>query len=191
MGAPTPKADDRRVQRTRRLLRKALIALMLERGWERISIQDVCERADVGRSTFYTHFADKEDLLTGGLDDLRKWLRARAAPRSEGTGALGFARGLIEHADENRRLFLALLGRRSGQVVMSRFRELVIDLVREELGGIGADRAAREATLHFVAGGFVELLTWWVEKRSALAPEELERLFLKMASPAVDALRKG
>jgi AcrR family transcriptional regulator len=70
---------DRRIERTRRTLREALIALILERGWDDISVQDVCNRADVGRSTFYTHFADKEELLVGGFDDLRKVLRGSLA----------------------------------------------------------------------------------------------------------------
>jgi len=57
MGGKLPEKDDRRVQRTRRALREALVALIVERGWEGFSVQEVCERADVGRSTFYTHFA--------------------------------------------------------------------------------------------------------------------------------------
>lgn len=65
-GGREPKTN-RRVQRTRRRLREALIALVLERGWERTTVQDVCDRADVGCSTFYLHFQSKEKLLTQAL----------------------------------------------------------------------------------------------------------------------------
>ena len=54
------KAPDRRVQRTRKLLQDALMALILEKGYEAVTIQDIIDRANVGRSTFYAHFLDKQ-----------------------------------------------------------------------------------------------------------------------------------
>ena len=91
---------DRRVARTRRHLHEALVALILEKGWDAISVQDVCDKADIGRSTFYTHFADKEELLLSGFDMLKGMMRAI----DDGTGPLGFAKLLFEHAAENQRL---------------------------------------------------------------------------------------
>jgi transposase-like protein len=61
--------SDRRVQRSKRALREALVQLMIEKGYEETTVADIAERADVGRSTFYTHYADKEDLLQGSLSD--------------------------------------------------------------------------------------------------------------------------
>lgn len=189
MGAKTPKTSDRRIQRTRRTLREALISLLLERGWDAVSVQDVCDKADVGRSTFYTHFADKEDLLVGGFDDLRKALRRQLAPADPGH-ALPFAHGLIEHAHEQQRLFRALVGKRSGQVVLRRFRELVLDLVREDMSGLAAPGPNPEAAVHFIGGAFLELLTWWLETRNSLTPADLERLFMGLATPTLKPLRK-
>src|SRR5258707_15719817 len=68
-------AEDRRIRRTRRLLRDGLLALVLEKGYDQITVQDILERADVGRATFYAHFRDKDDLLVSGADDLRESLR--------------------------------------------------------------------------------------------------------------------
>lgn len=73
------RTPDRRVQRTRRQLREALITLILERGWDAVSVRDVCEKADVGRSTFYVHFADKENLLLSGFDDLHATMNPKGA----------------------------------------------------------------------------------------------------------------
>ena len=190
MGARSPRGGDRRVQRTRRTLREALLSLILERGWEAFSVQDVCDRADVGRSTFYTHFADKEELLVSGFDDLRKALRQELAQPAGSERPFGFARGLIEHACENVRLFRALVGKRSGQVVLRKFRELMLDLVREDLAAVGPATPAREAAEHFIAGGFLELLTWQIEARRLSRPEEMERLFLQMATPVVEVVRR-
>src|SRR5512138_2230623 len=80
-----PSRDDRRVRRTHAALRGALVDLIVERGWDGFSVQDLCDRADVGRSTFYLHFADKEEVLAGAFADLGKELRAElsraATPR--------------------------------------------------------------------------------------------------------------
>jgi AcrR family transcriptional regulator len=191
MGAKTPNQADRRVQRTRRTLRDALITLLHERGWDAVSVRDICDRADVGRSTFYMHFADKEELLICGFDDLRKMLRAELAPSGRGPSEpLRFARGMIEHAHENQRLFRALVGKRSGQVVLQRFRQLVVDLVREDLSSEGSSGPQRDAAVHFISGSFLELLTWSLETRNAPSSEELQRLFLTMAASALVVARK-
>jgi AcrR family transcriptional regulator len=67
--------QDRRVRRTRRILIEALIQLILEKGYSRITVQDILDRADVGRSTFYSHFRDQEALLVACFDSLRDELR--------------------------------------------------------------------------------------------------------------------
>lgn len=71
-----PKVD-RRVERTQRLLSEALLSLIRERGYEALSVQDIIDRANVGRATFYAHFDNKEDLLVSRLDGLRSTLQAR------------------------------------------------------------------------------------------------------------------
>ncbi len=189
MGGKLPRTDDRRVQRTRRALREALIALILERGWDGFSVQDVCDRADVGRSTFYTHFADKEDLVGGGLEDLRRGLRAQLAASVVPARPLGFSRGLIEHAHEQQRLFRALIGKRSGQLVQKKFRELVLDLVREDLAALLAPGPRRDAAVAFIAGAFFELLIWSLEAKNVPTPEELDALFHELAAPVLAAVR--
>ena len=131
-----PKVTDRRVRRTRDALRDALLKLILERGWDAVDVRDICERADVGRSTFYTHFADKEDLLLSGFDDLRKALKA-LRPAVAGSGKpLAFTRGLFDHAHANRWLFRALVGKRSGLAVQKRFRQKLARSDRRGARGI-------------------------------------------------------
>ena len=181
---------DRRVLRTRRTLRDALVHLILQRGWEQISVLDICQRADVGRSTFYTHFAEKVELLLSGFDDLRRALRAAEAELDHGrTGRLlGFSGPLIQHASENLRLFRALVGKRSGQAVLKRFRQLVLDLVSEDLQALGLPAARTALAAHFLGGAFLELLTWWLDARTALGPAELEKLFHELSAPVLATL---
>lgn len=188
MGSTAPSKTDRRVKRTREALRAALVALIQERGWDGFGVQELCARADVGRSTFYTHFADKEELVAGSFEDLRQVIRAQArAPGEAPAPPLAFARGLIAHGHEQRRLFLAIVGKRSGLFVHRRFRALVLELVREDLSGVLPAGARRESVVAFVAGGFLELLTWSLEAKSPPSPEETHARFRELVDPVLAA----
>jgi AcrR family transcriptional regulator len=101
MPTPKPSSKDRRVLRTQKLLRQALFALMGEKDYESITVQDILEKADVGRSTFYVHFRNKDDLLKSGLEMFRAWLfeaqkNARESSQSPDI-VLGFTLALFEH----------------------------------------------------------------------------------------------
>jgi AcrR family transcriptional regulator len=186
MTAHLPSKADRRVQRTRHALRDALVALILERGWDGFGVQELCERANVGRSTFYTHFADKEELVAGNFDDLRAFLREQLVASGPGPASpLAFARGLIQHGHEQRRLFLAIVGKKSGLFVQRRFRDLVLGLVREDLGGLLPAGPRRDAVVAFVAGAFLELLIWSLETKSPPSPEETDALFRELVEPVL------
>lgn len=184
------RTPDRRVQRTRRGLHEAMLALMVERGWDAIGVQDICQHADIGRSTFYMHFSGKEELLMSGFDDLRGELRARLmAAGDRGAGPLPFARGLIEHVHENQRIFRAAIGKRSGYVVQRHFRELVLGMVKEDLSALAPSVWQRDATAHYVAGAFVELLTWWIDGRRQQKSADIEMLFDHLTKSAIEQLR--
>ncbi len=189
MGAKTPRTSDRRIERTRRALREALVALIHERGWEELSVQDVCDRADVGRSTFYLHFADKEDLLSGAFHHLRRALRTDLSAPGDAARPLGFTAAMIRHAYENQRLFRAVVGKRSGHLVQRKFREAVLALVKEDVSALGMSPHRRDAFTAFAGGAFLELLTWALEERSPPAPDALDALFHELVGPALQAAR--
>src|SRR5213083_3229079 len=114
--ARTAKPPDRRVQRTRKLLQDALVSLIMEKGYEAATVQDIIDRANVGRATFYAHFADKETLLSSRLEDLRHLL----LERQRQTPALGFSLAMLEHAYAHLRLYQAIIGHDSGAFVLQR-----------------------------------------------------------------------
>lgn len=175
---------DRRVQRTRLALRDALLALLPERGWDDIDVQALCERANIGRSTFYLHFPNKEALLRGSLADLQAALLpqppAGAAPVVR--GSLAFVRGLLDHVHEQQRVFRALLGRRSGQVVQDRFCEMLVDLVEQDLGVSAASPWSERARAHCVAGALFQLLVWWLGSAQPQSPDEIEDAFRRFCA---------
>jgi AcrR family transcriptional regulator len=188
IGSSVPKLGkppDRRIARTRASLHEALTRLILERGFDAVSVQDVCERANVGRSTFYVHFADKEELLISGFPALRQVLSERASER--GAGPLGFTLELLEHARENLPLLRALLGKRTAQVVHRTFIATVAELVDADLAAIAPPGPLRAAATRYIAGAFWELLQWWGEAASPSAVE-VEQLFRRLTTPVLSEL---
>src|SRR5215510_12797474 len=78
---PEHRTKDRRIQRTEALLREALAALIHEKPYEDIVVKEILHRANVGRSTFYTHFRDKDDLLLSSIQDILRSARVADAVR--------------------------------------------------------------------------------------------------------------
>lgn len=137
--APTPDEfprADRRVLRTREALRGALLGLMVERGWDAIDIQSLCERANIGRSTFYLHYPNKEELLKRSFGDLRTALRSQEKHRAPHLpDQMAFVGSLIEHVHQQQLVFRAMLGRRSGHYVQDRFHDLSRPLLLRSRAG--------------------------------------------------------
>ena len=180
---------DRRVRRTRRILREALVALVIERGYERITVQDVLDRADVGRSTFYTHFRDKDALFLSCFDDLRDDLRHEldilesGTPPPEPTRPVGV---LFEHAYRNRDIYLAVCGRSGDNVVTRHLMRLIADLLTEHLAAVGT-RLPVEIVAEFHAGALVTLLVWWVRRGFPYGPQEMSRMVQELTAPGIVA----
>lgn len=193
--SPTPDESprtDRRVLRTREALRGALLGLVVERGWDAIDIQSLCERANIGRSTFYLHYPNKEELLKGGFGDLRIALRDQAKQRTpDSPHQLAFVGGLIEHVHQQQLVFRAMLERRSGHYVQDRFRELLVDLVEEERPA-GARRSWHaHAVSNYLGGALFQLLTWWLGASRPQRPQKIEALFHDLSKPVIRSAQRG
>ena len=170
------------------MLHEALIRLIRDRGWDEITVQDVCERADVGRSTFYVHFADKEELLVSGFAGLRKQLREQAA-REKGK-PLAFTLALFQHAREYQPVYRALLGRRTAQVVYRGLLEVVIELLNEDVAEFAPPGPFRDAAVRYLAGGFWELLQLWGNQPNGSSALEVDEIFRRLTMPVLREMRK-
>jgi AcrR family transcriptional regulator len=178
---------DRRAVRTRKALLGALIGLIQRKDYEAITIQDILDEADVGRSTFYAHYTGKDDLLRGGFKTLRAQLaQARGPAAASGEHApqdvLGFSRLLFEHAGKHQPVYLALLGGRGCVVAMGEIRQILAEQVRQALASAQEDGAvAREVYVQFIVATFLTALTWWLEKQPALTAPQVDALFRHLA----------
>ncbi|MEY2873083.1 MAG: hypothetical protein RLZZ373_454 [Pseudomonadota bacterium] len=178
---PAKPATDRRIARTRLALRDAMLSLLPERGWDELSIQEICDQANVGRSTFYIHYRGKDDLLIESLNDLRDALSA-AVPDSPTTQQpLAFMNGLLAHMVEQRRIFKTVIGRRSGHGIERRFREMVFQLIEQDLVSFNMPNVQHQMVARCIAGGIVDLMAWWVDAPDAPGVEVLEQLVQKLA----------
>lgn len=193
MGA---RRDDRRVHRTEQLLRTALVSLIEEKGFETLTVQDIIDRANVGRATFYAHFDNKEDLLVSGFDGLRTALKelqrqAHLRTTSSDERLFAFSHEMFAHIAEYRKVFRAMVGKRSGAPVQQLLQKIVVDLVRDGLKpmvGRRDDRSApAEAVVQFVTGGFFGLAMLWATGKLPVSVEEVNALFRRLATPGVKA----
>ncbi len=189
MTAKQPARPDRRTARTKRALHEALMQLMLERGFEAISVSNITDRANVGRSTFYAHYADKEDLLQESLRGLREHLQSGvlAPPDARSSHpALTFAAPMFHHVAEVRDMFRALAGD-AGGVVREHLRQTLVDLVREQLlVAPPPNRADPGLAAEFIVGAFLAVCVWWVNQPTPLPPEEAERAFRDLAERGLE-----
>jgi AcrR family transcriptional regulator len=184
------KAPDRRVQRTRKLLQDALIALILEKGYEVVTVQDIIDRANVGRSTFYAHFLDKQQLLLSGFEQLRVFLaQQHAAVAASGKQRLGFSLAMFEHALSYRRVYQALVGKQSGAVVLQHMQQMLADLVHEELAALAARDDAvpipLEIVVQYTVSAFMGLLIWWSDHEPPHTAAQMDAIFQQLTLPGV------
>jgi AcrR family transcriptional regulator len=184
---------DRRAQRTRDVLHQALITLIIEKGYDVITVQDIIDRANVGRSTFYAHYVGKQDLLLSGLKNLKEDLAAHQCGAGIRKGnfrenGFGFSLALFEHVDSHRKVYHAIVGRQTGTVIISELRDLLADLVRNDLKTIPSKEwssdVPQNAMVDFIVGGLIALITWWLDERSKLPPTELDLIFRRLALAA-------
>lgn len=182
-----PELIDRRAARTRKALHQALLSLMLSKGYDDVSVRDIIDEADIGRSTFYAHYTGKEDLLRSGFQMLRSELKeAQAAARAKDVGAaeepLRFSTAMFEHAARYTGHFRTLVGGRGGVVAENEIRQILSELVREELSAKLDDSAiSREFVVQFVVSSFLTTLTWWLERRPGLPPAQVDSTFRLLA----------
>ncbi len=189
------KAEDRRVQRTRALLLSALLDLIVEKGYEEVTVQDIVDRANVGRSTFYAHFLDKRELLLSGVEGLHGFLVHQRTALDSSAAArarlLGFSLPLLQHVQGNLRFCRALLSTHSAAIVEPRIQRILADLVREELAACvppGAVLAVPlDVVVQYTVSAYLGLLTWWMDQPTPCSAEDMDRQFRALTIPAITA----
>jgi AcrR family transcriptional regulator len=183
---------DRRIQRTRQLLEDALLALIVEKGYTAITVQDLLDRANLGRSTFYGHYRDKDDLLESVFERFKKVLapadvRLPAEGHGPGSGEPSPSLAFFRHAGEQHRLYKAMVGKRGSETVRKLLYQYITTLMKSHLEQTlpddGKMAVPREVAVHYFVSSYLALLTWWLDNDMPYPAERMDEMFTMLTQP--------
>jgi len=184
---------DRRVERTREMLQKALIELIAERGYDAITIQDIVNRANIGRTTFYLHYSSKDELFMSCHEDIvsefhigpfhplsREELLSPETP-PEMTSA-------YRHLEDRRALLYSVFQGKDSLLILRQIRDRS---AREIEANLRATFAEADSTIpldmlaNYLAGAQIALMQWWLEKRRFHTPDNLTQSLHRLQRAAI------
>ncbi len=188
--------EDRRIQKTLSLLREALVSLIAEKRYDSIVVKEILDRANVGRSTFYTHFRDKDDLLISGIQDLLGPMPSPTrTPGKSQDWILWFSLPVFEHHYRHAHAWGDRIGPRGRAILHEHLRRVLTELIAEvmkkdfRMGRQSARRIPPEVVSAYLASTFVLVLNWWLDNGMRLQPGEIDDVFRRLTLPTLVAVR--
>ncbi len=179
---------DRRSLRTRNLINNALLELLFERRYETITVQDILDRANIGRSTFYTHYYDKEDVLASIAEEMLRTFSQQFSQRNMEQGIVPGLE-LFEHVQQHYQYFQAMLRGYAGEVLWKAAQNALSKTIEQSLISIYTDKSALSIPMpliaQYLAGAFLSLLKWWLDAEMPYTPEQMEGFFQQLALPGI------
>ncbi len=182
--ADLAKNEDRRVRRTRDRLGDALVELLVQKPFDEITVQEVLDRGGVSRSTFYTHFRDKNDLFLSNADEFLEGMATALSRFGDKSERVAPVQELFAHIAQVRAFYNALV--ESGKIrdVWELGREHFGRGIEQRLAEIprarNIPRDRRAALGHGFGGSLFALLSWWIQHGMVPSPEEMDKLFHQM-----------
>jgi AcrR family transcriptional regulator len=182
--------SDRRTRRTRELLIHALLELIDTRHYDQISVQDIVERADVGRSTFYAHYENKDALLMGGFEHLLEMLVQQI--QCESTGQLTFETTMLfQHARGHYEIYRTLLWGTGFELLIkdghTALSEKIETRLRELRGAPDESLVPLPVLACSLAGSLLVLLKWWLDNKMPYPPERMNEMFQQLAMTGIQS----
>jgi len=189
--AALKKREDARVRRTRDALGDALVALMQEKPFDTITVQDVLDRAKVGRSTFYSHYSDKDDLLMSDAEEFFESIAMMLSVRGDTSDRVFPVKEFFGHIIEAKQFVDALVSAGKMNDNMELARGLFARGIERRLAELPKGRQIpeheRPAIAFAHAGALLALLTWWVDRGMKQPPAEMDELFHRMVWKGVES----
>jgi AcrR family transcriptional regulator len=189
--ADSKKKTDARVRRTRDALGDALIALMQEKPFDTITVQDVLDRAHVSRSTFYSHYSDKDDLLMSDAEEFFEALSMALSAHGDKSDRVFPVKEFFTHLEEVQPFFKALVKSGKFQENMELARGHFARGIERRLAELPRGKSIPAKDLPAIAfthaGALLSLLTWWLDRGMREPPEEMDQLFHRMVWKGVGA----
>jgi len=203
---PPPPSDrkiDRRIQRTRLALRKAFVELVAEKGFDSISVEEITQRADTGRATFYLHYKDKDDILLDEFSEkvneqvrlisqvpITLWDPHRVIGGEE--GVIVPLRMAFQHAAENADFYRVILRGESSKRIAGRINEIIVQSYQEVFEARFPDsphliyqQIPIELIAVYFSGALLSCVSWWLEQDPLPSPDLMSKIFQALFIPGV------
>ena len=178
--------QDRRSQRTRHLVTSAMAALLQEKRYEDITVRDILDRANIGSSTFYAHYFDKEDVQASLLKQVFEQLLQQLVRRS-GKQEVIPSLELFQHVQQNVQQLRVLVHSRSGETFWKVAEGTMSQMIEQSIKSTPDSKRSRSVpppvVAHYLAGTFLTLLRWWLVADMSYSPEEMDEFFQQLALP--------
>jgi len=182
--AGSTKKTDARVRRTRDALGDALVTLMQEKPFDTITVQDVLDRANVSRSTFYTHYSDKDDLLMSDAEEFFEAMSTALSQAGDKSDRVFPVQEFFAHLADVQPFFKALVKSGRFQENMELARGHFARGIERRLAELPRGRSIPPNELPAIAfthaGALLSLLTWWLDRGMRESPAEMDQLFHRM-----------
>jgi AcrR family transcriptional regulator len=170
-----PSMDARRV-RSRKALRKALLALLEKKPFDQITIREITATADVGYATFFRHFATKDDLLNELAAGRIRTLLELSSDLLMDDESLVAARALCTYVDEHRALWTALLTGGAAGTIREEFIRQTCKIAGESIHGSGHFWLPGNLAVVYGAGSTIDVLAWWLSQESHHSIDEMAKV---------------
>ncbi|QPC82932.1 TetR/AcrR family transcriptional regulator [Phototrophicus methaneseepsis] len=181
-----PQKEDRRIQRTRNLLRDALLSLIEEKGYDSITVSDIADRANVARTTFYMHYSNKDDLLFRSMRDVYQTLFDQAMPSPQDFMDENCVDPSdFEHVREYADFYRVMLSDRGSMA----FTVRVLDYLSEEfcqkmlksiLPTGHQTRVPLALQASMMSGSLIAIIKWWLDNGMQESPQEIAVMMQQM-----------
>jgi len=189
-------SQDRRVQRTRKLLQEAFIELTIRKGFAAVTVRDITEYAEVNRATFYRHYQDKFDLVDQYAHEIYQLLDAPAETelptRNETVGSEQPTAGLVkmfEHVRAHARFYRVMLGKNGDPAFASKIQHYIEKRLRQFLpDALLCEQALATLYLSYVSSASIGLVRWWLEHEEPFSPAEMAAVCLRLSAADLGAL---
>lgn len=160
---------ERRKNRTHKALKRAALELVLEKGYDSVTIQDIVDRADYGRGTFYLHFDDKEsvvwEIIMDGLEEANRQGSQRYVEGQYPPGYLGYLI-TFEHAERNQDLYRLMMGSQGSSLLSHRVAQVLAGQIEASIRSEMYDPSPGlppDVIAQAIVGALVRLVLWWLE----------------------------
>jgi AcrR family transcriptional regulator len=188
------KKDDRRSQRTRQMLRQALIDLMLEKHYETITVDEIASRANLSRSTFYLHYHDKDDLMIRCVEEsIATFIFQIRENNARQPWEYTFA-PFFEHLKEVYPLYRALLWAGKANCVFVQVQKDLSQWFESRLRAAHPDQANDppvELAAQAAVGALIALIEWWLNNKMAYPPERMDEIYKKLVMNGLNIYSTG